>query len=61
LIYVHNIFAEIFTEKTGVSLSQKTASLRKKSIITLVFEKKRQFFCRKLAKIRESSDHNIEP
>jgi hypothetical protein len=30
-------------------------------IITLVFEKNDIFFCRKLAKIAENSDHNIDP
>jgi hypothetical protein len=30
-------------------------------IITLVFEKKRQFFRLKLAKIAENCDHNIDP
>jgi hypothetical protein len=29
--------------------------------ITLVFEKKRRFFRRKLSKIAENCDHNIDP
>jgi hypothetical protein len=33
----------------------------KNVIITLVFEKKSQFFRRKLAKIAENCDHNIDP
>jgi hypothetical protein len=30
-------------------------------IVTLVFEKNGKFFCRKLAKIAENCDHNIDP
>jgi hypothetical protein len=30
-------------------------------IITLVFEKNANFFCRKLSKIVENCDHNIDP
>jgi hypothetical protein len=30
-------------------------------IITLVFEKNANFFCRKLAQIAENYDHNIDP
>jgi hypothetical protein len=41
--------------------AQNKAKLCKTWIITLVFEKKRQFFHRKLAKIAESFDHNIDP
>jgi hypothetical protein len=33
----------------------------KKLIITLVFEKNGNFFCRKLANIAENNDHNIYP
>jgi alpha/beta superfamily hydrolase len=37
------------------------AKLRKNLITTLVSEKKRHFFRRKLAKIAENCDHNIDP
>jgi hypothetical protein len=42
-------------------LTQTTAYFAKKVIITLVFEKNANFFRRKLAKITENCDHNIEP
>jgi hypothetical protein len=42
-------------------LTQKKLNFEKKLIITLVFEKKRQFFRRKLGKISENCDHNIDP
>jgi hypothetical protein len=41
-------------------LTQNKAKLRKFLIITLVFEKN-AIFCRKLAKIAENCDHNIDP
>jgi hypothetical protein len=43
------------------SFVQTTASFGKTLIITLVFEKKRQIFRRKLAKIAENGDDNIAP
>jgi hypothetical protein len=49
-----NIFAEKFSNKLAVSLF-------KKCIITLVFEKKRQYFPRKMAKIAENNGHSIDP
>jgi hypothetical protein len=42
-------------------LTQNKAKICKILIITLVFEKKRQFFRRKLSKIAENCDHNIDP
>jgi hypothetical protein len=42
-------------------LTQIKAKLCKMLIITLVFEKKRLFFRRKLSKIAENCDHNIDP
>jgi hypothetical protein len=42
-------------------LTQNKAKLCQNLIITLVFEKKRQFFRRKLAKIAENCAHNIGP
>jgi hypothetical protein len=41
--------------------AQTTASFCKNMIITLVFEKNANFFRRKLAKIAENCDHNIDP
>jgi hypothetical protein len=55
-----NIFAENFSEKIGV-LTQNKAKLCKILIITLVFEKNAIFFRRKLSKIAENCDHNIDP
>jgi hypothetical protein len=48
-----------FSENIGV-FTQTIASFCKILIITLVFEKN-PIFCRKLAKIAEISDHNIDP
>jgi hypothetical protein len=55
-----NIFAEKFSTIIGVFDSNK-AKLCKILIITLVFEKNANFFRRKLSKIAEKCDHNIEP
>jgi hypothetical protein len=41
--------------------AQNKAKLCKNWIITLVFEKNANFFRRKLAKIAENCDHNIDP
>jgi hypothetical protein len=40
--------------------AQTTASFSKNLIIVLVFEKNANF-CRKLSKIAENCDHNIDP
>jgi hypothetical protein len=42
-------------------LTHNKAKVRKMLIITMVFEKNANFFCRKLAKIAENCDHNIDP
>jgi hypothetical protein len=42
-------------------LTQNKAKLCKILIITLVFEKNANFFRRKLSKIAENCDHNIDP
>jgi hypothetical protein len=44
-----------------VCFAQNKAKLCKNWIITLVFEKNANFFRRKLAKIAENYDHNIDP
>jgi hypothetical protein len=57
-------FKNIFAEKIGKKLAfyaQNKAKLCKNWIITLVFEKNANFFRRKLAKIAENCDHNIDP
>jgi hypothetical protein len=41
--------------------AKNKAKLYKHWIITLVFEKNANFFRRKLAKIAENCDHNIDP
>jgi hypothetical protein len=57
-----NIFAQNILQKNWHFLFQSTASLCKNLLITLVFEKtKRQFFRRKLAKIAENCDCDIDP
>jgi hypothetical protein len=58
--YFKNIFAEN-SAKIFSFFAQTTASLCKKLIITLAFLEKRQFFRRKLAKIKENCDRNIDP
>jgi hypothetical protein len=55
-----NIFAEKFCKNIAV-FAQTTASFCKNVIITLIFEKYANYFCRKLAKITEHCDHNIDP
>jgi hypothetical protein len=42
-------------------LTQNKAKLCNFFIITLVFEKNAKFFRRKLSKIAENCDHNIDP
>jgi hypothetical protein len=55
-----NIFAEKFSENVGV-FAQTTASFFKNCHHNIGFWEKRQFFRRKLAKIAENCDHNIDP
>jgi hypothetical protein len=50
-------FLNIFTKKIG----EKRAKLCKNMIITLFFEKNANFFSRKLSKIAQNCDHNIDP
>jgi hypothetical protein len=53
-----------FRQKIGEKmafLTQSKAKLFKKLIITLVFEKKANFCRRKLSKIAENCDQNIDP
>jgi hypothetical protein len=57
---------KLFSAKNLVKIfaffAQTTAGFCKNIIITLVFEKKKhQFFRRKLAKIAEKCDNNIDP
>jgi hypothetical protein len=58
-------FLKIFLPKNSAKklafLTQNQAKLCKILIITLVFVKKRQIFRRKLSKIVENCDHNIDP
>jgi hypothetical protein len=56
-------FLNIFAKKTVkhlAFLSQNKAKVCKNLIITLVIEKT-PIFCRKLLKIAENCDHNIDP
>jgi hypothetical protein len=55
-----NDFLKCFHLKNDV-FDKNIASLFKTRIITLVFEKKLQYFCIKLAKIAENNVHNIDP
>jgi hypothetical protein len=54
-----NIFAEKFGKKLAF-LTQNRAKLCKILLITLVYEKN-AIFCRKLSKIAENCDNNIDP
>jgi hypothetical protein len=55
----------IFSPKNSAEkmafLTQNKAKLCKNWIITLVLKKKTPFFRRKLSKIAENCDHNIDP
>jgi hypothetical protein len=54
-------FWNIFAEKNWRFWLKNTAEFYEKCIIILVFKKNRQFFRRKLVKIAENCDHNIDP
>jgi hypothetical protein len=54
-------FRRNFFAKKLAFLTQNKAKFWKKLIITLVFKKNANFFRRKLAKIAENCDHNIDP
>jgi hypothetical protein len=55
-----DIFAEEFSKKMAF-LTPNKAKLCKILIKALVFEKNAIFFGRKLSKIAENCDHNIDP
>jgi hypothetical protein len=57
------IILKIFSKKTAQNLAfltQNKAKLCKNVIITLVFEKNANFVRRKLSKLAENFDHNID-
>jgi hypothetical protein len=58
---IFKIFSPKNSAKKLAFLTQNKAKLCENLIITLVFDKKRQFFRRKLSKIAENCDHNIDP
>jgi hypothetical protein len=55
-----NIFAEKFAKLLPL-FAQTTASFHENLIIQFAFDKSDNFFRRKLAKIVENCDHNIQP
>jgi hypothetical protein len=57
---IFNFFRKQLVTKLAF-LTHNKAKLCKTLIVTLVFEKNANFFRRKLAKIAEISDHNIDP
>jgi hypothetical protein len=61
MFLILKIFSQKNIGKKLAFLTQNKAKLCKFLIITLVFEKNAKFFCRKLAKIAENYDHNIDP
>jgi hypothetical protein len=60
-VMILKIFSPKNSAKKMAFLTQNKGKLCKILIITLVFEKKSQFFRRKLSKIAENCDHNIDP
>jgi hypothetical protein len=58
---IFKIFSPKNFAKKLAFLTQNKAKLCKIVITTLVFDKKTPFFRRKLAKIAENCDHNIDP
>jgi hypothetical protein len=58
---IFKIFSPKMSAKKMAFLTQNKAKICKILIITLVFEKNANFFRRKLAKIAENCDHNIDP
>jgi hypothetical protein len=58
---IFKIFSPKKLRKKWRFLTQNKAKLCKLLIITLVCEKNANFFRRKLAKIAENCDHNIDP
>jgi hypothetical protein len=55
------IFSPKNSAKKMAFLTQNKGKICKILIITLVFEKNANFFAKKLAKIAENCDHNIDP
>jgi hypothetical protein len=53
-------FAEKFSEKIGVFDSKQSLNMQNFDR-NIGFREKRQFFRRKLSKIAEKCDHNIDP
>jgi hypothetical protein len=60
-VMILKIFFPKISAKKLAFLTQNKAKLCKILIITLVFEKNVNFFLRKLSKIAENCDHNIDP
>jgi hypothetical protein len=58
---IFKIFSPKNSAKKLAFLTQNKARICKILIVTLVFEKNANFFRRKLAKIAENCDHNIDP
>jgi hypothetical protein len=60
-VMIFKIFLSKNLAKILAFFAQITASFCKKFDHNIGFWEKRQFFCRKLAKIAEKCDHNIDP
>jgi hypothetical protein len=56
-----NVFVKKISAKILALFAQTNASFCKNVSITLVFEKNANFVRRKLAKIADNCDHNIDP
>jgi hypothetical protein len=61
VVIFKNTFAEKFSEKNWRFLLKLLLVFAKIVIITLVFEINANLFRRKLGKIAENCDHNIDP
>jgi hypothetical protein len=60
-VMIFKFFSPKNSAKKLAFLAQNKAKFCKILIITLVFEKNANFFRRKLSKIAENCDHNIDP
>jgi hypothetical protein len=60
-VMILKYFRRKIQRKKLAFLTQNKAKICKIWIITLFLGEKRQFFRRKLAKIAETCDHNIDP
>jgi hypothetical protein len=58
---IFKIFSPKNLAKILAFFAKTTVTISKNLIITLDFWEERQFFRRKLAKIAENCDHNIDP